>query len=638
MAQARLLTAAKQMAAESAVRVLVTGSGGESDEGANAAATADQGQAQHRETASRTERQGEAERGPDVSSTEHSLQKEWQSVQRRIVRLLFVSADAANESSSLPLPPALGHCFMASASCGMQLSTAYAITTDGCQSGTKQRLHEYGVDQASGSDSSTRSDTGGLAALRQLLDMVGSSRGPGGRMRPWVEASIAQAQAPAAQQQCRPAGDGSECTQQACLRRAALIVACHCHSSAAALAAPVPAPVLATPQRRLLGLLPLLSATFYSSDREDLTVGLWQTVAERLLNHVLPLRPAVHLRLRPFALESRGAGMVPLLHSLLVRCTGSDAQSRLSPENATKQVKLIETVLTNSCALEDQLWLLPALLLRAAGGGSTLTLSSVLVVQRLVLRACTAAVREIKRLHGQPLSHGMESASAVAATALRIRLLGSRVVGLHSLVAHCLADAAHGGLGGQIANDTSAEGINSDCAFDCAAFVRGADMIVGALSILRIVTAYTQWAANTHSQVSVRCAADGDQHRQLELAEQQRQNRQATLASVGAGEAEPARAVAPSPASQAATVSAWPSSVPESVCGAVPALLNALRLRVETYGAALARLEQHTEAPGGDSGSGLGVARIDNVSQAVATLQMVLQAIDGASEQLQLHD
>lgn len=628
MAQARLLTEAKQMAAESAVRVLVTGSGGESDE----AATVDKEQPQHRETESRKERQGETERGTEVSMSMQWLQNEWQSVQRRIVRLLFITTDAENETSLPCLPPALGHCFMASASCGTHLSTACAINPDGCQSIAKQHLHEQGIDQAPGSESSSRTYTGGLAALRQLSDMVPSSRGPGGQMRSWVEAAVAmeERRQQATQQQCQ-GGDGSESVQQACLRRAALIMACHCHSAGAS-AARLPAPALATPQRRLLGLLPLLSATFYSNDCEDLTMGLWQTVAEKLLNYVLLLRPAVHLRLRPFALE-RGAGMIGLLHSLLARCCGSQAQSRLSPEDAMKQVQLIETVLTTSCALEDQLWLLPAVLLRAAAGGATLTLSSVLVMQRLVLRACTAAVREIKRLHGQSLSREKESASAVAATALRIRLLDGRVVGLNSLVAHCLADAAHGGLGGQIANDTSTEG--SGCAFDCAGFVRGADMIVGALSILRIVTAYTQWAA--HSQLRVRCATDVDQHQELGFVEQHRQARQATLASVELGEAEPARAVAPSRPSQTTTVPTSPSSV--SVCGAVFGLLNALRLRVETYAAALARLEQHAEGKGGDGGSSLaGVAKIDNVSQAVATLQMLLLAVDGALQQLQPHD
>ena len=67
--------------------------------------------------------------------------------------------------------------------------------------------------------------------------------------------------------------------------------------------------------------------------------------------------------------------------------------------------------------------------------------------------------------------------------------------------------------------------------------------------------------------------------------------------------------------------------------------LNALRLRVETYGAALARLEQHAEAEGGDSdgGSLMGLESFESVSQSVTTLQMLLQAIDAAAQQLQLH-
>ncbi len=624
----RLLTASKHMAARTAVRVLASSTSSESD---NEDTTSHKGE------------------------EPFQLQNEWRSLQRRIVRSLFVTADAGAETVGgdgdvlLPPPPPLGYCFMASASCGMNLSSTYGTVGEG---------------QAS--ENIDGSNMGSTAFLRQLLDLVPSSKGGAGAIRPWVKAAVSMEERRQPQRQQDRCAYENESTEEARVRWAGLVVACHCHAPTT-LAAFVPVPLLATPQRRLLGMFPLLSATFYSNDREDLTVGLWQTVAEALLNHLLILpsiplprhsgtltQPSVPLprlpvlplglRLRPFDLD-RGAGMVDLLHSLLLRCTGSEAQSRLTPENATKQLHVFETVLTKCCAVEDQLWLLPALLMQPitvkkdgdTAGESMLTLSSVLVVQRLVLRACTATVREIKQLNGQDVKR----ADAPSPTKGRIQLLSSRVLGLYSLVAHCLAASAHGGLGGQqqrlqahyTASDKS--GNDGGCEFDCAAFVRGADMIVGALSILRMVTAYKQWATNAHAEFDL--AAHERQQKEHADADQQRQQGQATLAGAEVGKAGPPRLATPPQAPQKSTTSAPPS--PGQAFVAVSVQLDALRLRVETYGAALARLEQHAEAEGGDSdgGSLMGLESFESVSQSVTTLQMLLQAIDAAAQQLQLH-
>jgi len=74
-----------------------------------------------------------------------------------------------------------------------------------------------------------------------------------------------------------------------------------------------------------------------------------------------------------------------------------------------------------------------------------------------------------------------------------------------------------------------------------------------------------------------------------------------------------------------------------------------LRLRVETYLAALSRLEgqmrtDHDAPDGGESGSiaarlgivggGGGEGQNEGISQACTTLQMLLQALEAASDQL----
>eukprot|EP01043_Picozoa_sp_COSAG02_P061152 COSAG02_NODE_8152_length_2689_cov_1.783784_2_plen_532_part_01 len=293
----RLLTASKHMAAKTALRVLAASTSSESS---------------NQETS-------------DKWQAPSQLQNEWRLVQQRIVRSLFVTADASTESIGgdgdvlLPPPPPLGHCFMASASCDTKFSSIYG--TDGCQSDTSQSSQrQVGEGQASENTDSSNIDS--TAVLRQLLDVVPSSKGGAGAIRPWVKAAIS------IEERCQPQRTQYRCayenesTEEARVRWAGLLVACHCHAPTT-LAALVPVPLLVTPQRRLLGIFPLLSATFYSNDCEDLTVGLWQTVAEALLNHLLMLPSISHsgtlispsvplprlpvmplgLRLRPFDLD-----------------------------------------------------------------------------------------------------------------------------------------------------------------------------------------------------------------------------------------------------------------------------------------------------------------------------------------------
>lgn len=639
----RLLTSVSKVAAETAVSVLLCSSS-EFDKDLNPASSSFQYQ-------------------------EHQLQSEWRWVQSRIVEMLFIVADAATVTVVahagdilLPPPPPLGRCLMASVSCDTIVSSMCA--TGKHWIGRSQDYHEnveVAESESANDGGGNGSDAGKVASVTVLeqLKMALTSKSSGQKIIPWIEAAIkmdeSTEQLP--HQQGLTAA-GRESMEEARVRRAALVVACHCHGrghgSSRPLLGLVPSAMLVTPQRRLIGMMPLLSSTFYSSDREDLIVGQWQTVAERLLNHLLS-PPVVHgntysqlplhqpqtlaglspalgsrLQLRQFDADCGGA-VVRLLHSLLIRCTGSDAQSRLTPKDATKQLKVFENVLAKGCAVEDQLWLLPAILLRAAAS-SEMTLNSVLVIQRLVLRACTAAVREIKRNHARHATQadgiGQTDAMQIGATAsdtqLRFHLLESRVLALDSLVAHCLAANARGGLGGQQNQDT--------CAFDCAAFLRSADMIVGALSILRIVTAYKQWAADAHAGDDIDHTRDQDggklhtsERLKSQVADGQSENT-AVASSIGSSTS---RLVAGSALPSVALV-----SVPVSV------LLGALRLRVETYQVALARLEQQGELAGTSSSTDssymhLGIGSMESISQAVTTLQMVTQAIDAASEQQQ---
>ena len=139
----------------------------------------------------------------------------------------------------------------------------------------------------------------------------------------------------------------------------------------------------------------------------------------------------------------RGAAVLALLRALLGHsCPGRLASSvgggLISPEQATRQLVAFERTLT-ACTLQAQLWLLPALLRPVAaetgltedGPGGTLTLGAAIVVHRLLLRACMAAVRQIKH----------------QATEYQI-VLDERVRSLHSVVSQCLAAGAQGGLGG----------------------------------------------------------------------------------------------------------------------------------------------------------------------------------------------
>ena len=429
----------------------------------------------------------------------------------------------------------------------------------------------------------------GEAVIALLWKAGEAKEGGQAQMRQWLSSAL------------RVEGGGGDVLA----RRAALIVVCHRLREPLRLG-------LGTAQRRLYESMLLLADTFASSDPQDLQT--WQGVAEAILSHHLDrLLPAPAPRgsqrsaaspraglLDPMPHDvERGGGVLGLLRALLGHsCPGRlSGGALISPDQATRQLVAFERTLA-ACTLEAQLWLLPALLRPGSdetpseksseeGAGGALTLGAAIVVQRLLLRAVMAAVRQIKQAPEYQT------------------VLDERVRALKSMISYCLAAGAQGGLGGE---DSGGSGEN----FDCAGFVRGADMIVGALSLLRLVMGYECWC-------------------------------ETQLGSSGAGAAAAARRVA-----RQAVVQGGGSSGSSSVA-MVEDVLWPLRLRVETYLAALSRLEgqMHTDhdAPdGGESGSiaarlgivggGGGEGQKEGISQACTTLQMLLQALEAASDQL----
>ena len=351
--------------------------------------------------------------------------------------------------------------------------------------------------------------------------------------------------------------------------------------------------------------LPLLCATLSSRRADD---SPWRDLAEKLLEALLqPLEANADaagatgaagasrggglsegvLSPRPF--DAGGGGRVEaLLRTLLHRCCGAEAATTLTAAAAARQLRLLERVL-GVCSLEARLWLLPALLRPPCPpqpdcSDEPLSFGGAIVVQRLLLRCCSAAIRQLKA----------DPRSDTPGAAAQRQTLAARVVGLHGTVEYCLAGAARGGL---------CAGVVADGGFDCVRFVQAADMMIGALSLLRLLTSFAQWQ-HTQDQQADEAAQP------KEAAEEGRLSRQQALRSADARKSFAQDVLAP------------------------------LRLRVETYVSALSRLESAADSRGGDAGptpmERLGLEGEEGVAQACTTLQMLLQAVEAAEAALAL--